>query len=187
MKDRLLGHLASIKDRVANLPVLRNLIRAYSRADGLRFMRWAAAIALFAYLSVFPLLVLGFMAFAAALQHFPGVQADVEAFLKESMPLLFDPLQASSQKIDLQSLLTDLPLQFSHPAFLGPPLAHPGKAFFQFSRRSRLQRCSTLGFNSQARATSATEAPNSSRRTTSALNSAVNFLRDKPMARSSIQ
>ena len=103
MKDRLLGHLASIKDRVANLPVLRNLIRAYSRADGLRFMRWAAAIALFAYLSVFPLLVLGFMAFAAALQHFPGVQADVEAFLKESMPLLFDP-QGGGGAVDIQDV-----------------------------------------------------------------------------------
>ena len=102
MKDRLLGHLVSLKDLLTDLPVLRNLIRAYSRADGL-IHAMAAAIALFAYLSVFPLLILAFMAFAAALQHFPGVQADVAAFLRDSMPLLFDP-QGGGGAVDIQKV-----------------------------------------------------------------------------------
>jgi membrane protein len=101
VRNPLAGHLVSIKDRLTDVPVVGDLMRAYARADGLRFMRWAAAIALFAYLSVFPLLVLGFMAFGAALHHFPGVQSDVESFLKDSVPLLFDP-QGGQGAVDLQ-------------------------------------------------------------------------------------
>jgi membrane protein len=103
VRSRLGGHLVTIKDRLTDLPVVGDLLRAYWRADGLRFMRWAAAIALFAYLSVFPLLVLAFMTFGAILRHFPGVQAEVAAFLTDSMPLLFDP-QGGGGAVDIEQV-----------------------------------------------------------------------------------
>jgi hypothetical protein len=51
---------------------------------------------------------------------------------------------------------------------------------------SRRQRCSMLGFTSQARATSVIDAPSSNRRTAASLNSRVNFRRDIPMTQFSI-
>jgi membrane protein len=99
----VLAHLVAVKDRVVALPVIHDLVRAYARADGLRFMRWAAAIAVFAYLSIFPLLVLGFIAFGVVLQHFPSVQVQVEDFLKDSLPLLFDP-QGGPEAVDIQAV-----------------------------------------------------------------------------------
>ena len=53
-------------------------------------------------------------------------------------------------------------------------------------RNSRRQRYSSLGFTSVARATSATDAPISSRRTAASLNSRVNFRRDRPITQFSI-
>jgi hypothetical protein len=91
-------------------------------------------------------------------------------------------LQASPQKIDLQRLPADLPFQLGDPAFLNPALSVPDKRLGAILRNSRRQRCSTFGFTSQARATSASEAPNSNRRMASSLNSFVNFRRDNPMA-----
>jgi hypothetical protein len=38
------------------------------------------------------------------------------------LPLFVDPLQAPLQKINLQGLLSNLALQFSHTAFFPPPL-----------------------------------------------------------------
>ena len=89
-----MARFSALKDRVTGLPVVGGLLAAYERANGLRFMRWAAAIALFAYLSLFPLLVLAFMVFGVVLDHYPGVRDDLESFLKESIPLLFDPEQS---------------------------------------------------------------------------------------------
>ena len=80
-----------VKDRVASVPSVDTLLQTYARADGLRFMRWAAAIALFGYLSVFPLLVLAFIAFGAVLHRHPEVRTNVETFLHDTVPLLFDP------------------------------------------------------------------------------------------------
>src|SRR5262249_46649792 len=60
----------------------------------------------------------------------------------------------------------------------------PGNALPAPRRNSRLQRCSTLGLTSNARATSAIETPCSSRRTPGILNSFLNCLRDNPMTHS---
>jgi len=63
---------------------------ALDRANGLRFTRWAASIALFGYLSLFPLAVLAFVVFGIVLANYPGIRADVETALADSIPLLFD-------------------------------------------------------------------------------------------------
>ena len=94
MRERWTARAQALKARLLAAPVIGGLWSAFERANGLRFMRWAAAIALFAYLSLFPLLVLAFIAFGTVLQHFPELQADVETFLKDSVPLLFDPEQS---------------------------------------------------------------------------------------------
>jgi membrane protein len=74
--------------------------RAWARAGGLRFTRWAAGMALFGYLAVFPLLVLTFIVFGFVLSHAPGVRSEVETFLRESLPLLFDP-QGGQAPVDI--------------------------------------------------------------------------------------
>src|ERR1700683_1702735 len=63
----------------------------------------------------------------------------------------------------------------------------PGKTLPAPWRNSRRQRCSTLGFTSNARAASPMDTPCSSRRTAASLNSFVNCLRDKPMTQFSIR
>ncbi len=73
------------------------------RANGLRFTRWAAGIALFGYLALFPLVVLAFIAFGIVLSKFPEVRGEVESFLKEAIPLLFDP-QNSEPPLDIEQV-----------------------------------------------------------------------------------
>jgi len=77
--------------RATGVPLVDRLLRSYARADGLRFTRWAAAIALFGYLSIFPLVVLAFIALGFVLDNFPTVRTEVETYLQDSLPLLFDP------------------------------------------------------------------------------------------------
>src|SRR6202011_976139 len=60
-------------------------------------------------------------------------------------------------------------------------LPWPGNTLPGPWRTSRRQRCSTLGFNSSARAPSPMELPRSSRCTAASLNSLVNILLDNPM------
>jgi hypothetical protein len=103
------------------------------------------------------------------------------------LPLLLDALQAPFQKINLQRLLTDLALQLRHLVRVQPPLARAGKRRPGDSRNSCRHRCKRLGFTSNARATAATEAPDSSRSMASSLNSRLNFRRDNPMFASSIR
>ena len=86
IRARVSSASASLRQR----PVVGGLITAYFRADGLRFTRWAAAIALFGYLSLFPLLVLAFIAFGVLLENYPELRADVESYLQDTVPLLFD-------------------------------------------------------------------------------------------------
>jgi membrane protein len=71
-------------------PVVAHHLAAFDRANGLRFTRWAAAIALFGYLSLFPLAVLAFVIFGLILANYPEVKAEVETALADSIPLLFD-------------------------------------------------------------------------------------------------
>ena len=78
-------------------------LHALDRANGLRFTRWAAAIALFGYLALFPLAVLAFVAFGAVLANFPEVRTEVENFLKDAIPLLFDPPEAD-QAVDIEQV-----------------------------------------------------------------------------------
>ena len=93
----------SVIKRILAVPVIARLIAAYQRADGLRFMRWAAAIALFGYLSVFPLAVLAFIAFGITLENYPALRADVEAHLGDALPLLFDP-QGAAAPVDIEQV-----------------------------------------------------------------------------------
>jgi membrane protein len=93
----IVGTVMAIRARVSSAiawlrqrPVVGGLIAAYARADGLRFTRWAAAIALFGYLSLFPLLVLAFITFGVLLENYPELRADVESYLQDTVPLLFD-------------------------------------------------------------------------------------------------
>jgi membrane protein len=83
--------------------VVARHVKAVERANGLRFTRWAAAMALFAYLALFPLLVLAFIAFGALLGNFPELRADVEAFLRESIPVLFEP-QGERPPVDIEQV-----------------------------------------------------------------------------------
>jgi membrane protein len=96
VKHRLVARARSVWQRFSRLPVVHELLAAYARANGLRFMRWAAAIALFGYLALFPLLVLVVMVFGMVLDNAPEVRADVEQFLKDSIPILFDPEQSQN-------------------------------------------------------------------------------------------
>ncbi len=78
-------------------------LRALDRANGLRFTRWAAGIALFGYLSLFPLIVLAFIAFGVVLSNLPDVRAEVEDFLRSALPLLFDP-QTQDQPVNIEKV-----------------------------------------------------------------------------------
>lgn len=78
-------------------------LRALDRANGLRFTRWAAGIALFGYLALFPLAVLAFISFGVVLTNFPEVRNEVEEFLKGAIPLLFDP-QTQGQPVDIEKV-----------------------------------------------------------------------------------
>jgi membrane protein len=83
-------------------PVARHL-QTLERANGLRFTRWAAAMAMFAYLALFPLVVLAFIAFGTALANFPELRADVEEFLREAIPLLFEQ-QGDRAPVDIEEV-----------------------------------------------------------------------------------
>ena len=96
-------------------------------------------------------------------------------------------LQASPQKIDLHRLLAHFSLQGDNPILIRTAPAWSGEGLGAELAQPRRQRYNSLGFTSLARATSATEAPNSSRRTAASLNSRVNFRRDKPMTQFSIR
>ena len=74
-------------------------LTALDRANGLRFTRWAAAMALFAYLSVFPLVVLAGWVLSVVLQNFPGVREAAEASLTQALTV--DGLISADQTIDL--------------------------------------------------------------------------------------
>lgn len=99
----LRARASSVAQPVLQRPLVARHLRAYARADGLRFMRWAAAIALFGYLSLFPLLVLAFIALGVSLENYPQLRSDVDSFLSETMPLLFDP-QDGQQPVDIQQV-----------------------------------------------------------------------------------
>lgn len=95
--------MARLRAKAERFAVLDRHLRAYDRANGLRFTRWAAAIALFGYLALFPLLVLAFIAFGTALSNLPEVRSEVESFLKDAIPLLFDP-ETSQRPVDIEQV-----------------------------------------------------------------------------------
>ena len=65
--------------------------------------RWAAAISLFGYLSLFPLVVLAFVVVGVVLSRYPGVQAEVEAALQDALPLLFSD-DGNGNPVDVQAV-----------------------------------------------------------------------------------
>ncbi len=95
--------IARARARLARIPFFDRHLQAIDRANGLRFTRWAAGIALFGYLALFPLLVLAFIAFGIVLSNLPEVRVEVELFLKEALPLLFDP-ESGQPPVDIESV-----------------------------------------------------------------------------------
>lgn len=89
--------------KAAGVGFIDRHLRTIDRANGLRFTRWAAGIALFGYLALFPLTVLAFIAFGQLLSNLPEVRAEVESFLSDSLPLLFDP-DSGQQPIDIEKV-----------------------------------------------------------------------------------
>lgn len=84
-------------------PVSSRFLTALHRANGLRFTRWAAAIALFAYLSVFPLVVLAGWILSVVLENFPDVRHAAEDALTQALTV--DGLISSDQTIDLNHVV----------------------------------------------------------------------------------
>ena len=101
MADRI----ARLRARAEQFGFVARHLQALDRANGLRFTRWAAGIALFGYLALFPLAVLAFIAFGVVLSNFPEIRADVDEFLKDALPLLFDP-KGKDQPVDIQQVAT---------------------------------------------------------------------------------
>ncbi len=95
--------IARGRARLARVPFLDRHLRAIDRANGLRFTRWAAGIALFGYLALFPLLVLAFIALGVVLSNAPEVRDQVETFLKDALPLLFDP-ENDQSPVDIEQV-----------------------------------------------------------------------------------
>ena len=93
----------AVAHRILMWPPAAHHLAAYRRANGLRFTRWAAAIALFGYLSLFPLAVLAFVAFGVALSRFPDLRGEVDTALRDSIPLLFGE-EAGSSPVDIASV-----------------------------------------------------------------------------------
>ena len=96
-------------------------------------------------------------------------------------------LQASPQKIDLHHLLTNLSFQRSDAIFIGAIPARSGKRLSAKLAQLAPPAVQNVRVTSQARDTSATDAPNSSRRTAASLNSRVNFRRFGPIRQFSIR
>ncbi len=95
--------VARVRAKLERFAFIDRHLRAIDRANGLRFTRWAAGIALFGYLALFPLLVLAVIVFGVVLSNFPDVRDQVESFLKEAIPLLFDP-GSSQQPVDIDQV-----------------------------------------------------------------------------------
>jgi membrane protein len=67
-------------------PVVPDLIAALNRANGLRITRWAAAIAMFGYLSLFPLATLAFVVFSVVLAQTPEFRDQVQQLVADALP-----------------------------------------------------------------------------------------------------
>lgn len=72
--------------RVAAWPPVAQQLAAIRRANGLRFTRWAAGVALFGYLSLFPLATLAFVVVSIVLSRTPELQADVQQAITQALP-----------------------------------------------------------------------------------------------------
>lgn len=92
-----------LRTRVERVSWVDHHRRAWTRANGLRFTRWAASMALFGYLALFPLAVLAFIVFGVVLSRAPELRAEVESFLKDAFPLLFDP-QGEQAPVDIEDV-----------------------------------------------------------------------------------
>lgn len=73
-------------EQVAAWPPVAQQLATIRRANGLRFTRWAAAVALFGYLSVFPLVTLAFVVISVALSRAPQLQQDVQQAITDALP-----------------------------------------------------------------------------------------------------
>ena len=76
----------SLVDRTMTWPAVPGLVAALNRANGLRFTRWSAGIAMFAYLSLFPLATLAFVAFSVVLSRTPELQDRIQQVVAEALP-----------------------------------------------------------------------------------------------------
>lgn len=101
-RDRWVARARRVGDWVHRQPIVARHLAAFRRANGMRFTRWAAGMALFGYLALFPLAVLASWAFATALRRLPEVQASAEQSLTQALTV--DGLLAPTDSVDLSSL-----------------------------------------------------------------------------------
>jgi membrane protein len=71
---------------VAEWPPVAHHVASVRRANALRYTRWAAAIALFGYLSLFPLATLAFVVFSVTLSRTPELQEQVQSAVADALP-----------------------------------------------------------------------------------------------------
>ena len=89
---------------VAAWPPVAHHVAAVRRANGLRFTRWAAAMALFGYLSLFPIATLAFVVFSVVLARTPQLREDVQQVVAEALPGLLG--SSGEVTIDLSETAT---------------------------------------------------------------------------------
>jgi len=86
LRARAVATGQSVVGRVMAWPVVPGLVAALNRANGLRFTRWAAGIAMFGYLSLFPLATLSFVVFSVVLSRTPELQDQLQQLVAEALP-----------------------------------------------------------------------------------------------------
>lgn len=82
----VMDRLPAWVQRLLSWPLVARHLTALRRANGLRFTRWAAAIALFGYLSLFPLATLAFVVLSAVLANTPELQDQIQQAISEALP-----------------------------------------------------------------------------------------------------
>jgi membrane protein len=83
VRERAKAHLALA---CARRPVLDHGVRAYKRYDRRRGVRQAGAVTYFAFLSLFPLIALGFACLGYVIEWFPEADDDIQRGIGDALP-----------------------------------------------------------------------------------------------------
>jgi membrane protein len=100
--DQLKGLPGAAERAVRRYPITERHFDALQRANALRFTRWAAGMALFGYLALFPLAVLAAVALSVLLASVPEAQQAAEEALADALSV--NGLLNPSQTVDIESL-----------------------------------------------------------------------------------